>query len=77
MERGCCALLHREPKQNKCDPTRTIAHRERPGEDEERGIYKPWSFIINKYSEFDDSVDIEELNDRAMYFYPMSEEERY
>ena len=47
------------------------------GEDEERGIYKPWNFHIKKYSEFDNPVDIEELNDKAMYFYPMSEEERY
>ena len=46
-------------------------------EDEERGIYKPWNFDINKYSEFDDPVDIEELNDRAMYFYPISEDDRY
>ena len=43
-------------------------------EDEERGIYKPWNFDIKKYSEFDDPVDIEELNDKAMYFYPISEE---
>ena len=27
-------------------------------EDEERGIYKPWNFDINKYSEFDDPIDI-------------------
>ena len=47
------------------------------GEDEDRGIYKPWNFDIKKYSEFDDPVDIEELNDKAMYFYPISEEERY
>ena len=46
-------------------------------EDEDRGIYKPWNFDIKKYSEFDDPVDIEELNDKAMYFYPISEEERY
>ena len=46
-------------------------------EDEERGIYKPWNFDIKKYSEFDNPVDIEELNDKAMYFYPISEEERY
>jgi hypothetical protein len=47
------------------------------GEDEKRGIYKPWNFDIKKYSQFDDPVDIEELNDKAMYFYPISEEERY
>ena len=40
------------------------------GEDEEIGIYKPWNFDIEKYSEFDDPVDIEELNDIAMNFYP-------
>ena len=43
-------------------------------EDEDRGIFKPWNFDINKYSEFDDPIDIEELNDRAMYFYPSAED---
>ena len=33
------------------------------GEDEERGIYKPWNFDIDKYSEFDNPLDIEALND--------------
>ena len=47
------------------------------GEDEERGIYKPWNFDIEKYSEFDDPVDIEELNDIAMNFYPTLDEEIY
>ena len=41
-----------------------------------RYIFAP-DFDIKKYSEFDDPVDIEELNDKAMYFYPISEEERY
>ena len=43
-------------------------------EDEERGIYKPWNYDIDKYSEFDDPVDIEDLNDIAMYFVPIYEE---
>ncbi len=39
-------------------------------EDDDRGIYKPWNFDIDKYSEFDDPIDIEDLNDTAMnYFY--------
>lgn len=46
-------------------------------EDEERGIYKPWNFDIKKYSEFDDQVDIEELNDKAMYFYSIGGKEKY
>ena len=33
------------------------------GEDEERGIYKPWNFDIDKYSEFDNPLDIEALNE--------------
>ena len=45
-------------------------------EDEERGIYKPWNFDIDKYSEFDDPLDLEELNDTAMYFFPTMEDER-
>ena len=44
------------------------------GEDENRGIYKPWNFIIDKYSEFDDPIDLEELNDKAMYFFPTAKE---
>lgn len=47
------------------------------GEDEERGIYKPWNFDINKYSEFDDPVDIATLNDEAMRFQPTPGLERY
>ena len=47
------------------------------GEDEERGIFKPWNFDIKKYSEFDDPVDLEELNDKAMFFFPIGEEDRY
>ena len=47
------------------------------GEDENRGIYKPWNFDIDKYSEFDDPIDIEELNDRVMYFIPLAEDDRY
>ena len=43
-------------------------------EDEERGIYKPWNFEINKYSEFDNPIDLEELNDKAMYFFPTAQE---
>ena len=31
-------------------------------EDEERGIYKPWNVFVDKYSEFDDPLDIEEEN---------------
>ena len=46
-------------------------------EDEERSIYKPWNFDINKYSEFDDPIDIEELNDKAMYFFPIGDDDRY
>lgn len=46
-------------------------------EDDERGIHKPWNFDIDKYSEFDDPIDIEELNEEAMYFFPTAEEERY
>ena len=46
-------------------------------EDENRGIYEPWNFDIDKYSEFDDPIDIEELNDRAMYFTPLAEDDRY
>ena len=46
-------------------------------EDEERGIYKPWNFDIDKYSEFDNPIDIDELNELAMYFLPTAEEERY
>ena len=46
-------------------------------EDENRGIYKPWNFQIDKYSEFDNPIDIEELNDKAMYFFPTMEEDRY
>ena len=41
-------------------------------EDEERGIYKPWNFEIDKYSEFDDPIDIEELNEIAMDFFPIA-----
>ena len=41
--------------------------------DEERGIFKPWNFDIDKYSEFDDPINIEELNDLAMYFEPLVE----
>ncbi len=33
------------------------------GEDEEYGIYKPWNIYVDKYSEFDDPLDIEEEND--------------
>lgn len=47
------------------------------GEDEEKGIYKPWNYDIDKYSEFDNPVDIEELNDKAMFFFPVYEDERY
>ena len=47
------------------------------GEDEEKGIYKPWNYDIDKYSEFDNPVDIEELNDKAMFFFPVYENERY
>ena len=46
-------------------------------EDNNRGIYKPWNFQIDKYSEFDNPIDIEELNDKAMYFFPTMEEDRY
>ena len=46
-------------------------------EDENRGIYKPWNFQIDKYSEFDNPIDIEELNDKAMHFFPIMEEDRY
>ena len=46
-------------------------------EDEEKGYYKPWNFDIDKYSEFDDPVDLEELNDRAMDFFPIGEDDRY
>ena len=47
------------------------------GEDEEKGIYKPWNYDIDKYSEFDNPVDIEELNDKAMFLFPVYENERY
>ncbi|MCR5694730.1 MAG: plasmid pRiA4b ORF-3 family protein [Clostridia bacterium] len=43
------------------------------GEDEENGIYKPWNFEIDKYSEFDDPVDLEELNKTAMNFIPLDD----
>lgn len=33
------------------------------GEDEEKGIYKPWNVSIDKYSEFDNPLDIDEIND--------------
>ena len=46
-------------------------------EDEDRGIYKPWNFEIDKYSEFDDPIDIEELNEQAMYFVPLLKDEIY
>ena len=46
-------------------------------EDNNRGIYKPWNFQIDKYSEFDNPIDIEELNDKAMYFFPTMEEDGY
>lgn len=46
-------------------------------EDEEKGIYKPWNFDIDKYSDFDNPIDIEELNERAMYFQPIGEDDRY
>ena len=29
------------------------------GEDEQKGIFKPWNFNIKKYSEFDNSIDLE------------------
>ena len=45
-------------------------------EDEERGIYKPWNFDIDKYSEFDNPLDLDDLNDTAMYFFPTMEDER-
>lgn len=32
-------------------------------EDEERGIYKPWNCYVDKYSEFDNPIDIDVLND--------------
>lgn len=38
------------------------------GEDEDRGIYKPWNFEIDKYSEFDDPLDIEELDEYISMF---------
>lgn len=38
------------------------------GEDEERGIYKPWNFEIDKYSEFDNPLDIEELDEYISMF---------
>ncbi len=31
-------------------------------EDEEKGIYKPWNFVIDKYGDFDLPLDIEKLN---------------
>ena len=40
------------------------------GEDDELGVYKPWNFEIKKYSEFDDPIDIDDLNNKAMYFEP-------
>ncbi len=46
-------------------------------EDEEKGIYKPWNFDIDKYSEFDNPLDINELNHIAMSFWPIGEENRY
>ncbi|MCQ2754983.1 MAG: hypothetical protein MJ231_08080 [bacterium] len=33
------------------------------GEDEEKGIYKPWNVSIDKYSDFDNPLDIDEIND--------------
>ena len=33
------------------------------GEDEEKGVYKPWNVSIDKYSEFDKPLDIDEIND--------------
>ena len=47
------------------------------GEDEQKGFYKPWNFDIKKYSEFDNPIDIEELNDKAMYLFSNNEDERY
>ena len=41
------------------------------GEDEENCIYKPWNFDIEKYSEFDNPIDIEDLNEMAKSFVPM------
>ena len=43
------------------------------GEDEDNWIYKPWNFDIGKYSEFDDPVDLEELNEIATEFIPLGE----
>lgn len=40
------------------------------GEDEELCVYKPWNFEITKYSEFDDPIDVDKLNNIAMYFIP-------
>ena len=34
-----------------------------------KGIFKPWNHKINKYSEFDNPIDIDELNEEAMYYY--------
>lgn len=33
------------------------------GEDEEKGIFKPWNFVISKYSDFDLPLNIEEINE--------------
>ena len=46
-------------------------------EDEDRGMYKPWNFEIDKYSDFDDPINIEELNEQAMYFVPLLKDEIY
>lgn len=37
------------------------------GEDEEEGIFKPWNHDIDKYSDFDKPLDIEELNEELEF----------
>jgi hypothetical protein len=44
---------------------------EQDKDDEEKGYYKPWNFDIERFGEFDNPIDIEELNEIANGFIPV------